>query len=257
MPSRLTGVRRGLSGVELARFPMGFVATVSLCDAPGTATALPTSNGSMTLLQLPDRRVGVTCHHVIETHREQRPLSPKRVFTVGDHALDPLDRLVAEDAILDLAILDLDDVDPERMSIGSWELGFFEPATWPLGTAEPGEIIALGGYPSLYRGMNPDPNRDLGVFASGGPTFGATRVIDVGRENIVCGLTSEYWIEGSGPRRVDVLEDLGGLSGGPGFVWRDSEFHLAGVIFAVAQHGGYLRLRPARFIRQDATLRRS
>ena len=179
-------------------------------------------------------------------------MSPSRAFKVGDHALDPVDRLVSKDPILDLAVLDLDDVDPEWLSIRSRELDFFEPAVWPLGSAEPGEPIALGGYPSFYRALSSDPDRDPGVF-----TLGTTRVIDVGIENIVCGLGWEYWIEGSGPYRMDEHADLGGLSGGPGFVWRGSEFRFAGVIFAVAQNREYLRLRPARFIRQDATLWRA
>ena len=256
MPSHLTKVPNGLAGVEpgakLARFPMRFVTTVSLRDASGTVDPMPTSNGTMTLLQLPDRRVGVTCHHVIEAYREQRLQSPTRVFEVGDTALDPLDRLVADDPILDLAILDLDDVDPEQLAIASHELEFFEPAAWPLGTAEPGELVALGGYPSVYRALSSDPDRDLGVF-----TPGTTRVMDVGIENIICGLSWEYWIGGSGPRRMDAHADLDGLSGGPAFVWRGSEFHFVGVIFAVAQDRDYLRLRPARFIRQDATLWRA
>ena len=254
MPSRLKEVPNGLSDVgppgdELARFPMRFVTTVSLGDASGTVDPMPTNNGTMTLLQLPNRRVGVTCYHVIEAYREQRLMSPSREFKAGDHALDPVDRLVSEDPILDLAVLDLDDVDPERLSAGSRELEFFEPAEWPLGTAEAGEPIALGGYPSFYRALSSDPDRDLGVF-----TLGTTCVIDVGIENIVCGLGWEYWIEGSGPRRMNAHADLGGLSGGPGFVWRGSEFHFVGVIFAVAQSRDYLRLRPARFIRRDATL---
>ncbi len=82
------------------------------------------------------------------------------------------------------------------------------------------------------------------------------RVIDVGIENIVCELSWDYWLEGEGPQRMDALADLGGLSGGPGFVQRGSELHFVGVIFAVAQFRDYLRLRPARFIGPDGTLRR-
>ena len=160
-----------------------------------------------------------------------------------------------EDRILDLAVLDLDDMDPAQFAIGSREFGFFEPAAWPLATAKPGEFIGLGGYPSFYRALSSDSKRNLGLSSSGAFTLGATRVIDVGFENIVCGLSSEYWIEGSHPQGMDVLADLGGLSGGPGFVWRDSAFHFVGVIFVAAQHGEYLRLRPASFVLPDGTLR--
>jgi hypothetical protein len=83
-----------------------------------------------------------------------------------------------------------------------------------------------------------------------------THVIDVGLENIVCEVAREYWVEGRGPERMDALADLGGLSGGPGFVRRGAELHFVGVIFAVQQFREYLRLRPARFIRQDGGLRR-
>ena len=236
---------------------MRFVTTVSLVDATGTVDPMLTNNGTLTLLQLPNRRVGVTCQHVIEAYREQRLMSRTRVFEVGNHPLDPLDRLVAEDRILDLAILDLDDMDPGQLAIGLHELEFFEPAAWPLTTARAGEFIGLGGYPSFYRTSSPDSDGNLDVSSSGDFTLGSTRVIGVGLENIVCGLTSEYWIEGSHPQRMDVLADLGGLSGGPGFVWRNSEFHLVGVIFVAAQHGEYLRLRPASFVMQDGTLRRA
>ena len=46
---------------ELAQYPMRFVTTVSLCDSSGTVDPLPRNNGAMTLLRLPDRRVGVIC----------------------------------------------------------------------------------------------------------------------------------------------------------------------------------------------------
>ena len=53
---------------ELARFPMRFVAPVSLSDPSGTVDPIPPNNGAMTLLELPDRRVGVSCHHVIDAY---------------------------------------------------------------------------------------------------------------------------------------------------------------------------------------------
>lgn len=99
-----------------------------------------------------------------------------------------------------------------------------------------------------------------------------TRVIDVGAENIVCQVTevpggSEVatvsdvvrvsGVPESSPATAfpsDAIDELGGLSGGPGFVRRGSGFHLAGVVFAVARSGAYLRLRPARFVRRDGTL---
>ena len=190
---------------ELARFPMRFVAPVSFSDPSGTVDPMPPNNGTMTLLELPDGRVGVSCHHVIDAYREQRRLNASRVFKVGELPLDPLDRLIAEDPILDLAILDLHDVHSSRLALGGGEPEFFEPATWPLGTAEPGELIALGGWPSFYRREDSQRHTDFGVPPSGAFALGTTRVIDVGIENIVCEPSWDYWLEGEGPQRMDAL----------------------------------------------------
>lgn len=233
--------RKEPSDGAFARFPGRFTTTVSLGDPSGTTDPMPPTNGSMTLLQLPHRRVGVTCCHVIDAYRTQRSLSPDRVFRAGDLSLAALDRLIAEEPRLDLAVLDLDDVDPRQLAVGPRGSEFFEPSAWPLGTAEPGEVIALGGYPSFYP-------RAI--------TLATTHVIDVGLENIVCEVGRECWVEGRGTQRMDAAWDLGGLSGGPGFVRRGAEFHFVGVIFVVQQSREYLRLRPARFIGQDGGLRR-
>lgn len=193
---------------------------------------------------------------MVEAFREQRLVSPSRVFRVGSIALDPLDRLLAADSILDLAVIDLDDVDPGLLRVGARESAFFRPAAWPLGTAEPGELVALGGYPGFYREPSCDPERDSGRSLSDAFAVGVTRVIDVGSENIVCEASWECRVEGLGFRRVGPADELGGLSGGPGFVRRASGMELVGVIFVVARSRGFLRLRPARLIREDGSLGR-
>ncbi len=239
---------------ELARFAMRFVTTVRLDDARGAHGPMLPNNGSITLLQLPTRRAGVTCFHVVDAYREQRLESSSRVFKVGALALDPLDRLVAADPILDLAVFDLDDVDPEQLTVGAYQPAFFQPGAWPLGTAEPEDLVGLGGYPGFCRARSPDP--DQSPETSRSFALGATRVIDVGSENIVCEASWDYWLEGHDPRRIGATMDLGGLSGGPGFVRRGSDYHIVGVIFVVARSGGFLRLRPARFVREDGSLGR-
>lgn len=233
---------------------MRFVTSVRLDDAPGARGSMPANNGSMTLLQLPGRRAGVTCFHVVDAYREQRLERSSRVFRVGALTLDPLDRLMGADPVLDLAVLDLDDVDPAQLTVGAQEPAFYEPGAWPLGTAEPGELVALGGYPGFSRALPTESDRSLGTPGS---CLGVTRVIDVGSENIVCEASWDSWVEGRGLCRVGPTDDLGGLSGGPGFVRRGSEYHLIGVIFVVARSGGFLRLRPARFVGEGGAIRRS
>lgn len=234
---------------------MRFVTTISLTDSSPTSDPARSSNGALTLLQLPDRRVGVTCQHVIEAFRERRSTGQGRVCRVGARPISLLDRLLAEDRRLDLALLDLDDTDPDQLVVASRRPEFFEPDTWPQPSPEPGDVIGLGGYPSILRTQDRVARATTTASFPPGFTVGATRVIDVGRENIVCGLGEGHWI-GDGHHRVtSESTDLGGLSGGPGFVRRRSRLHLAGVMFVVARRGDYLRLRPAGFIRPDGTLR--
>jgi len=219
----------------------------SVGDVPDSiASSVLPLHASMTLLQLPDRRVGVTCQHVLAAYRERRVRDSAWAFQVGGVTLDPEERLLAEERLLDLAILDLEGL--EGVAAGALPgsgraAGFFEPDAWPLGSAEAGELVGLGGY-------------------------GVTRVIDAGAENIACEiarasgaspagtLASGTVTAGTPPGAVPsaALVALGGLSGGPGFVQRESGIHLAGVVFAAARSGAYLRLRPARFIRRDGTL---
>lgn len=220
------------------------------------AVATPTSRGSMTLLELPERRVGVTCRHVIDAYLERVRSSPAARFVVGRRAIEPLDRLLVEDARRDLAIIDLDDIDPAELGDEGYELEFFPPPAWPLGTARPGEILGLGGYMPLEHAIGTEPGENPLRTSRHQARFDLdARVLDVGGENIVC----EVRLEGrrdEGPYRDrDVVAALGGLSGGAGFVSRDSIVHFVGIVFAVAEHGGYLRLRPADLIGPDATLR--
>lgn len=229
-------------------------APLGIGDATDTSLSpAPSLHASMTLLRLPGRCVGVTCQHVVAAYRARRRRDSACAFRVGGVTLEPDERLLSEERFLDLAILDLEGLEGvEAGALSSEEHGveFFEPPAWPLGSAEAGELVGLGGY-------------------------GVTRVIDSGAENIACEVAAlpthaEYTpldaAAGGAPAPrppgdgassealADALAALGGLSGGPGFVRRGSGIHLAGVMFAVARSGAYLRLRPARFIRRDGTL---
>jgi hypothetical protein len=210
-------------------------------EADGGAPVPSTLHASMTLLRLPERRVGVTCQHVVQAYRERYAEDAGCAFLVGEVALDPEERLVDEERFLDLAVLDLDDVDPRGLAPAGGAAEFFGPPSWPLGSAEAGEWIALGGYAGAR----------------------ASRVIDAGAENIACEVAAAAGASRDGtPAAVappgavpsDALDRLGGLSGGVGLVERGAAIHFVGVIFAVARSGAYLRLRPARFIRRDGTL---
>ncbi|MGD8319082.1 MAG: hypothetical protein PVJ02_01460 [Gemmatimonadota bacterium] len=217
---------------DLAALPLRHSAPVRI---RGVRAAPDAVQGAMTLLRLPDRRVGVTCQHVVAAFREERRRDPTCAFLVGGAALVPDDRILDEARFLDLAVLDLDDVRLSGLSDpGAAPVAFFDPAAWPLGSAAAGETLGLGRGGAEPRAAGPPDT-------TGGAAAGSwvARVLDAGAENIVCEVPAA---------------GLGGLSGGPGFVRRDGVDHLAGVVFAVARSGAYLRLRPARFIRRDGTL---
>lgn len=246
-------MRPSVPASHLARATMRSVARVCVSHT-GHAMTTAASRGSLTLLQLPGRRVGVTCRHVIDAYLERVGFAPATRFRVGNRALEPTERILAEDPRRDLVILDLDDMDADELSDGSRGLEFFTPSSWPLCRARPGDSIAVGTCVHPGTSSSADERDGLGLeIYREAP--GVTRVLDVGSENIVCEVRWDGWPEGLARHARDVVAALGGLSGAPGFVSRDSVVHLVGIVFAGAEHGGYLRLRPADLIGSDGTLR--
>jgi hypothetical protein len=248
---------RGPLGEEMARFPLRFAAVLFFANRPKRGVALYARNGTLSLLELDHRHIGITCFHVLEKYRKKREQVPMLDIFLGLLELDPLSRIIDQDSSLDLVTLDLSGVDLKQVSdhppIGST---FFCPADWPCSEVKEGDFVAFGGFPGLLR--VPLNFRDI-EFRSF--SHGACRVVSVHEDHLVCQFEREDWLcpdnLGSHNALPEVGQlDLGGLSGGPVFILRQLHWEFVGIIYEYSTEYELLRIRPSNLISSDGRINR-
>jgi hypothetical protein len=237
----------GPLGDQLSKYPLRFAAGVFIGPTRRSKIFRPNS-GTATLIQLDRRPLAVTCSHVIDSYRERNP-EVEAGFWIGNLQIDPLKRLVAEDARLDLAVIDLTGLDIKLIADGS-EIGacFVDPTSWPPKRPAEGEFISFGGFPGVLRKHNGDEEVTFNSFS-----LGASEVTSVGDNYLVCQLNREYWVSSRGRLGFD-LHELGGMSGGPAFMWRGVAAELAGFIYEYSPALDLVYIRSAHVINVDGTL---
>jgi hypothetical protein len=238
----------GPLGKHLADFPLRFSAPVVFSEVPSRGQPPSLNNGTISLVELGGRQFGITCHHVISAFREKHSSTSSSIFQIGNLKINPLERVISESKDLDLAILDLSDVDSGQISMGR-EVNFFQPVSWPSSTVAPGQFVAFGGFPGVWRNYPEHLEITFDSFS-----LGATMVSDVGARNVVCKLEREYWIQSSGPWPVQDFQQFGGLSGGPVFIFNGLKAEFVGVIYEYSTTDDYLLIRPSSFINEDGML---
>jgi len=232
---------------QLARYPGRFAQPVFFAD-PAAEGHAAFKNGSGFFVSLPERTVAVTCHHVLADYRNKRGPFLSASFQFGGVRFEPEGRLVAESKQLDLAILDVtslvsapDGIDPAWCIV---------PSTWPPGEVSTDDILALAGFPGIGRQhFTPDYFRFHLLSA------GTTEVASLGSAHVVTRLELEKCI--SSGVLPEVTEDLGGMSGGPVFVWRKGSLVTAELIGAIYEYQPTLDLlyvRRLSCIRPDGIL---
>jgi hypothetical protein len=229
---------------QLARYAGQFAQPVYYADPSGQGRAA-FKNGSGFFVRLAHRTLAVTCHHVLSDYRRRGGSS----IEFGRVSIDPEQYLLAEDRDLDLVTLDVSalvghsgGVDP------AWCI---DPYRWPPGDVASDDVLALAGFPGLGREqVDPDYFRfhaftagTTAVVSRGGPTHLYTQVnLD---QSIMSGV------------RPDIAEDLGGVSGGPVFVWRKTPVLIAELVGIVVEYQSSLDLlyvRRAACLRHDGTI---
>lgn len=237
----------GPLGDELSKFPLRFAASVLI---PPTRRRLPftPTNGTVTLLRLDERPLGVTCSHVLEGFRSKRS-SDEPGFWIGNIQVDPMERLISEDRSLDLAVLDLSGLDVSEINEGDEiATSFIEPPRWPPQLPKAGEFVAFGGYPGVWRDH---PQPDEVVFNSF--SLGASEVTAAGHSYVACHFNREYWVSSRGTHGFD-LRELGGMSGGPAFIWRGLHAEFFGTIYEYSAALDLLYIRSAAVITEDGSI---
>jgi hypothetical protein len=232
---------------QLARYPGRFAQPVFFAD-PAAEGHAAFKNGSGFVVRLPERTVAVTCHHVLADYRTRRGPSPSPSFRFGRAVFEPEERVVAESSDLDLAILDVTSLMDLPGGIDS--ASCVTPSTWPPADVSPDDVVALAGFPGIGRQqITPDYFRFHLLSA------GTSEVASLGAAHLVTRLELEKCI--SSGVLPQVTEHLGGMSGGPVFVWRKSLLVTAELIGAIYEYQASLDLlyvRRLSCLRSDGTL---
>ena len=206
------------------------------------------NNGSGALLHLEGRYLGVTCQHVLAAYRKKKAENGMEFFYIGDAPVDPDTALVDESVRLDLVTFDLTGAVGSSSTLTA--ANFYDPRAWPPAEVNEGDIIALLGFPGVWREQPGRSHLEFSYLSQG-----AAVIESVGDEHFCARLAldeSSYLI-----RHNDTLGCAGGLSGAPVFVWRNSVIltvELVGFVYEYEPTFDLLYIRRARCIDADGTL---
>jgi hypothetical protein len=233
---------------QMSKYAVRFAKPVFFGQSPHSSPTAHLRNGTATLLKLDDRYLGVTCQHVLDSYRRLRTESPNTTFYFGSVPFDVEKHLISEDREHDLAIVDL------TPFVGKWsdltEASFVQPMTWPPRDVSKDDVLCLAGFPGIWR-----EQRGLGHLRFYSLQSGTSEVLSVREDTIVTTIQIQDCITQINDGKI--WGSLGGLSGGPVFVWRKTPIlvaELVGFIYEYQESLDLLFVRLAKVIGQDGTI---
>lgn len=244
----------GLLGREMTKFPLLFAKAVFFENLLSDKSVQTVRNGTVSLVDLGSGQMAITCSHVLDGYRERLKENDKVVFRIGNVILNPLEHLIDESSKLDLATLNLKEIDIKEISLGK-EIGtsFICPETWPSSEVEVGDFVAFGGFLGKLREQTSSGDLNFGSFSSG-----ASEVSSVNDEYFICQFEREYWVESLGIKSEEDLRELGGISGGPVFFIRKNNeiisHEFVGIISQFSPDFDLLYIRKAKFVNKDGSI---
>lgn len=248
----------GPLGEAMAKLPLRYAAAAFIVQPRVDSSELIVRNGTVSLVDFGNGPIGVTCSHVLDEYRQRLDENEQTVFQIGNLRLDPLEAIIDESKELDLVTIDLRREKPDQIANGG-EIGsyFYRPQYWPPRKIAEGDFVALGGFPGKWR-QQASPEE----FVSGTFSVGATPVASVRHDYFVCQFERGDWVESLRShylRPFDTeggtdLHDLGGLSGGPVFIFRDVYWEFVGIIYQFSPQFDLLYARPTRFISESGSI---
>jgi len=247
----------GPQGEAMAKLPLRYAAAAFIVQ-PGVDSSEPiVRNGTVSLVDFGSGPIGVTCSHVLDEYRQRLDENEQTVFLIGNLQLDPLEALIYESKELDLVTIDLRRKKTDQITNGG-EIGsnFYRPQYWPQRNIAEGDFVALGGFPGKWRIQASPRELDSGTFSV------YTPVTSVRHDYFVCQFERGDWVESLRShylRPFDTeggtdLHDLGGLSGGPVFIFRDVYWEFVGIIYQFSPQFDLLYARPTRFISESGSI---
>ena len=248
-------ISAGPLGKEMAKFPLRFAKAAFFGDRPAKQKPQNVNHGTVTLLELNGRPIALTCSHVLDAYRRIHA-KPNVIFQIGNLKFNPLERIIdeSESSKLDIVTIDLQGLNLKEL-MGPEEIGssFFTPVQWPPKSIQQGEFVAFGGFPGVWR-----QNVSWYEMIFDSWSSGSTQVSLVREEYFVCQFEREYWIESFNIHGHDGLDlhKLGGLSGGPVFIYRNIYWEFIGMIYEFSENFDLMYVRPASLLLEDGTIRR-
>ncbi len=244
---------KGPAGEILSKFAAHYAKAFLFGEKPVKGKEATIRNGTVTLICLPERKVAVTCWHVIEEYRTILAYNKNVLAQIGDAVIDPLSQLIDESRAFDLAVIELTDNQVERIT-NEGEIGsrLVDGRVWPPTRVATNEVTMLAGFPGKHRGVLEFDEIEFRAFCAAG-----IRVHSAQEDYFTCQFEREYWVKSFGAEGgSDHLEPhLGGMSGGPAFVDRGLTWELGGFIYEHSADFDILYLRPANLINSNGTIK--
>lgn len=240
----------GPLGEQLAKFPLLFAKAILFGQRPSKSRVSEIHNGSVSLVNLGDGPLAVTCEHVISGYRDMKETHSDVVFQIGDVELDPCEQLIDANIRLDIATIRLTNNQTKAItSTGPIGSCIFEPKEWPPPPLNEGEYIAFGGFPGSLRTLI---SFDEYVFYSW--TSGASQVSSVSDGQFVSPFDREFWVSSFGTKHHLDLSALGGLSGGPAFINRGLYWDFVGIVSQYHENYDAMFFASACRLRTDGSI---
>jgi hypothetical protein len=240
----------GALGEKLAKFPLLFAKAAFFGQRPSKKRPSEISNGTVSLVDLGDGPLAITCEHVIAGYIDMVKKHDNLVFQIGSVEIDPLKQLIDKNARLDLATIRL--TEEQAKSITSeGEIGscIFRPKAWPSEALKEGQFVAFGGFPGQLRTV---ASFDEYIFRSW--SSGASKISSVSNGQFVSAFEREFWVKSFGAEHHMNMEALGGLSGGPAFIDRGLYWEFVGIVSQYHESFDAMFFASTSGLRADGTI---
>jgi hypothetical protein len=242
---------QGNFGKTLLENVMNYVTTVSWGEFTDGNYDLA-SNGSCFFLNLGKATILVTASHVYEGYLHAKRLKPNIKSAIGSLPFDLEARLIENlgSKVLDIATFKISD--SEVKSLGKHIC--YGAASWPPATVSKNQGIIFGGYPGSERQKNGAQEYSFGLYVA------LTPVSSSSERQFGCAFDRDNWLDTFGKGLPPERFDLGGISGGPAFLFKESDnkiitWDLVGVVCDGANEiGEIVFFHHAKFIQPDGRL---
>lgn len=207
---------------ELNKIPMRYCIPIYAFSEGGS---LILASGTLSLVEINNRMMGITNHHVVDRIRALVKEGAKCRVGASDYEISEIKR----DTKNDLCALEI----PEEIIYGfvneddsGASPRFFEYLGDPAIVTE-GKLVSFGGYPTCLR----ETEGNESVYFS--YSHGGCKVSSCSDNQFYCQLDPETEELVMGEKDEDSLKEFGGISGGPVFTWSDeiiTRIQLVGIL---------------------------